>query len=328
MQAGKLGLVEECRLADPAKAEYKVSETRRIGGEDTDIVRMLSVDTSTQATLSTIGNADIYEGAALWDTEKEPERWYPAGDSVKKAEQPVRERTGTRWAAVPATNGHDGFALSSTGAGTFAFTQLGNHQPNCVIRAAHLDLRSFLADKRDELDVWEIGQDDLREQRTGIQWSDGEMSDSEINDAISGKAIITLDASYQDVYRRISLAQSGWIEVFEPEMETAEFLEYISEEILPYAFLADGDADAAVRVIQEDTGAGDIELRDEDQHSLDDLDTVHVHGEPSECSDCGRESDDLQPHAAAPVEGPLCPVCRNKYSEAADGMDATGGVES
>lgn len=41
-----------------------------------------------------------------------------------------------------------------------------------------------------------------------------------------------------------------------------------------------------------------------------------------ECADCGRESDDLERHAEAPVEGVLCPVCRDQYDEAAGGMSA------
>lgn len=276
MQAGKLGLVEEGWIDDPTDAAYKSTETRTIV-EETEFIRMLSVQDTTQATLSTIGTVDVYEGAALWDEEKEPERWYPVGEDVEKRTTTIRERTGTEWAAVPQTGGHDGFALAATSAGTFVFDQLAHNQPVCRIEPAYIDLRSFLEDNRDRLHVWEIGTDSHAGGRVEMHWSDDAMSESEINQAISGQAVITLDASYDDAYRRVSLAQSGWIEVFEPEMETAEFLEVVSEEVLPYAFLAGGDVEATDRIVHEETDVGvQAEDADEEQTSWDDLDTVNV----------------------------------------------------
>jgi len=278
MQAGKLGIVTEGWLEDPAAAEYRASEERFIDSGEKEFVRMLSVDDSTQATLSTIGDVEVYEGAALWDEEKEPEQWYPAGNTVEKGQSTVRQRTGTKWAAVPAANGHDGFAMTSTSAGAFAFKQLGARQTNCQIEPAYIDLRSWLEDKRDRLDVWEIGKDQPAHETT-MTWSGRESLDADaIDEAIRDHAVLTLDVDYQDEYRRVSLAQSGWVEVFEPDMETAEFVEFVSAEILPYAFAAESEDEAVDDIVHERTDVGNVELTDKDQTSLDDLDSVSMAG--------------------------------------------------
>lgn len=276
MQAGKLGLVTDGWLENPAESQYKSTQPRYVNGGEKEFVRMLSVEDHSQATLHTIGDSDVYEGSALWDEEREPEKWFPAGNTINKEQVAVRDRTGTRWAAVPATNGHDGFAMCSTGAGTFAFKQLGNRQTNCLIEPAYLDLRSWLEDNRDRVDVYEIGQDTLGNGPTTIDWSTEEMTDSQIDEAIRGHAVLTLDVFYQEVHRRLSLAQSGWVEVYEPEMETAEFIEFVSEEVLPYAFTADSEEDAKADIVQEMTDVGKVELTDENQRTFDNLDTVNM----------------------------------------------------
>jgi len=274
MQAGKLGLVDEGWIDDPAAAAYRSSEERYVSGGMEEFVRMLSVEDHTQATLSTIGDVELYEGAAIWDEAREPEKWFDAGSTINKEQVEVRERTGTRWAAVPGENGHEGFAMTSTSAGTFAFDQLAHRQTNCVIEPAFLDLRSFLEDKRDRLDVWEIGRDKPAGQTT-MAWSGREsMTDAQIDEAIDRHAVLTLDVDYHDEYRRVSLAQSGWIEVFEPDMETAEFVEFVSEEVLPYAFVAESEDEAVDNIVHERTDVGAVQLTDDSQTTIDDLDTV------------------------------------------------------
>ncbi|GGO03687.1 hypothetical protein [Haloarcula pellucida] len=276
MQAGKLGLVTEGWIEDVAGAAYRSAKEDYVDGGMEEIVRMLSVDESSQATLSTIGDVDVYEGAAIWDEKREPEQWFDAGATINKKQVETRVRAGTRWAAVPAENGHDGFAMTATSAGTFAFDQLASHQTVCQIEPAYLDLRSWLEDKRDRLDVWEIGRDQPAGQTT-MSWSGREaMTDSQIDEAIDRHAVLTLDVDYDDEYRRVSLAQSGWVEVFEPDMETAEFLEFVSEEVLPYAFVAESDDEAVDNIVHERLDVGDVELTDEDQQTFDNLDTVHM----------------------------------------------------
>lgn len=276
MQAGKLGIVTEGWIEDPAEADYRATEERFVGGGAEEFVRMLSVDDTSQATLSTIGDVDVYEGAAIWDEEKEPEQWFDVGPTIEKRQVTVRERTGTRWAAVPASNGHDGFAMTSTSAGTFAFDQLAHRQTNCRIEPAYLDLRSWLDDKRDHLDVWEIGRDQPGREST-MTWAGREVLDDDaINEAIDRHAVLTLDVSYQEDIHRVSLAQSGWIEVFEPDMETAEFVEFVSAEILPYAITAESDDEAVDNIVHERTDVGEVELADEGQETFDSLDTVSM----------------------------------------------------
>lgn len=278
MQCGKLGIVSDGWLDDPASAEYRSSEERYIGGSPTELVRMLSVDDHSQATLSTIGDVEVVEGAAIWDEEREPEKWLEHGATIEKEQVTVRDRTGTRSAAVPASNGHDGFAMASTSAGAFAFKQLGRRQTNCRIEPAYLDLRSWLEDNRDRVDVLEIGRD-CPGLETTMTWAGHEvLSDDDIDQAIRDHAVLTLDVDYQEEYRRVSLAQSGWVEVIEPDLETAEFVEYVSAAILPYAFAAESEDEAVDDIVHERTDVGSVELTDEDQTSLDDLDSVSMTG--------------------------------------------------
>ena len=91
-----------------------------------------------------------------------------------------------------------------------------------------------------------------------------------------------------------TLAASGYVAVYS-DIPIEAFARWVTEIVWPHSVHADG------------TVEGQTELGDQ------------------ECADCGRESEDLRAHATAPIGGALCPVCRDQYSEAADGLE--GGAD-
>ena len=89
-----------------------------------------------------------------------------------------------------------------------------------------------------------------------------------------------------------TVSASGYVALY-ADVSTDVFARWVSEVIWPHSVHADGTVEAQTELPSDDA-----------------------------CADCGRESDDLATHAEAPVEGVLCPVCRDKYDEAAGGMSA------
>ncbi|WP_049985731.1 hypothetical protein [Halobellus rufus] len=92
-----------------------------------------------------------------------------------------------------------------------------------------------------------------------------------------------------------TVSASGYVALYS-EVGTDVFARWVSDVIWPHSVHGSGEADAQTELTDDGV-----------------------------CSGCGRESDDLEPLAIAPVDGPLCPVCRDKYREADGGME---GVES
>ena len=88
-----------------------------------------------------------------------------------------------------------------------------------------------------------------------------------------------------------TLAASGYVAIYS-DITIEAFARWVTEVVWPNSVHEDG------------TVGGQTELGDDI------------------CAECGRESDDLLRHEAAPVDGTLCPVCRDQYDEVADG---TGG---
>jgi len=124
--------------------------------------------------------------------------------------------------------------------------------------------------------------------RAGAKWHDDASTGLIPAEGVAGLSISYL---WDGIHVDAVLYASGYIAVYK-NWTTDQFARWVAEEITPFL---------------------QIEREAELQRELPSDDA---------CADCGRESDDLATHAEAPVEGVLCPVCRDKYDEAAGGMSA------
>lgn len=243
MKAGCLGLVEAGQLDDPAAAEMRNTKTEYVQGGEETFVRSLQIDETTQATLSTIGDGDVdvVEGGAIYDEKKDTKIWSDGG-KIEKAEAEVRDRTGTRFAAVPESGDHPGFALASTSAGAFVFDYLKESQTHCEMYPGAINIQKFLKENPG-IYVHELGRNSLQDDgRTTIDWLEESIDHDEAVSRLNNGVGLTLDFAATEIALRAYITQSGWIEVYEPgDMETADFVEWVEKNILPYAYIPQDD---------------------------------------------------------------------------------------
>lgn len=243
MRAGKLGVVTEGALTSIGDAERVGSEERLIDGEERTFTRALSTDATVQATLSNAGRIAAATGHALCDVERERETYSERRGIVRVRETTQRHRLGTRFAAVTDTGARSGFALCDSGAGTFAFDFLAAAQDHCRLEPADIDLAGWLTD-HPGYEAHQVGRNEYDEDGTvSIDWFERAVSHDRALALLNRTEPLTLDVTSTDEQLRVFIAQSGWIEVYAPsDIETAAFLEFVGDEILPYASVAEENA--------------------------------------------------------------------------------------
>ena len=150
---------------------------------------------------------------------------------------------------------------------------------------AVVDLKAFANAREDDLDtdgiVYSQSVDEGHAQdRAGAKWHDDASTGLIPAEGVAGLSVSYL---WDGIHVDAVLYASGYIAVYK-NWTTEQFARWVAAEITPFL---------------------QLEREAELQREL-----------PSdECADCGRESDDLQRHAEAPVDGVLCPVCRDQYDE-------------
>ncbi|MFA1612084.1 hypothetical protein [Halobellus rubicundus] len=154
---------------------------------------------------------------------------------------------------------------------------------------AVLDLEGFAERHADELDtqgiVYSQSVDEGHHRdAAGAHWHEDASTD---RIPTEGTAMLSVSYMWDGIHVDGALAASGYLAIYK-DWTTATFARWVAEEITPHLAIEREEE------IQKELTSGDA------------------------CADCGRESDDLEPLEAAPIEGPLCPVCRDKHDEAAD----------
>lgn len=159
---------------------------------------------------------------------------------------------------------------------------------------AVVDLEAFAEARRDDLDtdgiVYSQSVDEgHRRDAAGAQWHDDASTGQIPPEGVAGLSISYL---WDGIHVDAVLYASGYLAVYK-DWPADQFARWVAEEITPF-----------LQTEREAEGGLQTEL-------------------PGDaCVDCGRESDDLQRFEAAPTEGVLCPVCRDKHDETSGGEPA------
>lgn len=154
--------------------------------------------------------------------------------NIETQTRSTKETKYTEFLAVP-----DEFVVVSSGRGDFLFQILQKYAEHTV-QPAYLDLDSFYDQHEDAL-TWKVGFDERNGRaENGVLHGENVLADSDIGDIISlaSKNQLGLDYTYQETNIKVTLARSGYVEVYQPSnFDMADFSSYISSEILPFVVI-------------------------------------------------------------------------------------------
>lgn len=230
-----------------------------------------AVAPSEQRTLG--GGASFVEGTALKEEIEDQDYWYfdEETDRIRKSERKTDVQRRTDFVAVPATADQDGFAMVSSSAGEFAFNVLGRSD-RVVMNRATIDLGDFYLDRDDSFSVATGGGPGDRAD-TFMAWGNSVEDDDDlgrlVRHAAQSNTLPQLAGTYTWDGRVVhaNIAASGYVEVYDPDFSTYEFLDYVRREIMPYVQRREtDDSDDA-----DDQAAVD-DFADSDADDADDAD--------------------------------------------------------
>lgn len=221
MKAGVIGLPEG-DFGTIESFEQQISE-------DPELSQCIEV----QRTQTTDNGLTVQKGRAATQQldEQESVEIVDGSIRVQSRSQPVTKYT--EFVAVPGR-----FIAVSNGGGTFAFDLLG---ANTAIERAEIDLDSYFETQQAENDAtpWKAGfYGHLGNAEKGVVYGEGVLDDSDFGGAVasSQKNQIGLSYSQGDELMKVSVTESGYVEVYQPSnYEESEFAEFVVEDVLEHA---------------------------------------------------------------------------------------------
>lgn len=131
------------------------------------------------------------------------------------------------------------FFVIENGSGKFA-TEVINAHTEVTVKDATINLDQFIQQKQNqdvEIDPWKVGFYGKRGLiENGVVHGDSVLDDDEIGGVldITEKNQLGLDYEYQNLPLRMFVAESGYVEIYQPnDFTTAQFSEYLVNEIVP-----------------------------------------------------------------------------------------------
>ena len=228
MNAGVLGV--------PVTGPLRNVDNRVTTSHDSGHELTTAVDVAEQHTLD--GEVAAVEGRVLKETVKEQDTAIVEGGSIRIG---CERQTNQRWAdfsGIPARNDHEGFLLVNSSDATFAFDIVGD----TVLESADIDLGAFV-DTHEVLNVSTAGSPAVGPVNSVTAHGSNVLDDEEIGvgehirDSIRAGTLSQVRIRYRSDYGLVRgyLAASGYVEVYEPDLETPDFLSLVADDILPFA---------------------------------------------------------------------------------------------
>lgn len=222
------------------------------------------------------GGSAYIEGTALKEEVQETSEWSynPETESIDRGATREKVQHTSNFVAVPANETHRGFAMVSSSDGEFAFNVVGRADYTLMSRA-EIQLGDFYLDHQDKFTV-QTGGGHGDHADTIMAWGHNVDEDTAVGrpfeEAVKANTLPQLAGRYtSDVLAEImevNIAASGYVEVWDPDLSTPQFCEWVQEDILPYVRNSDADRDKSERArddpAQNDLGAFDDGHEDED----------------------------------------------------------------
>lgn len=155
--------------------------------------------------------------------------------NIEVGEYPTKESKYTQFVSIPGI-----FVAVDSGAGTFAFNLIQSQHPGTHIERAEFDLNAYADDyyTADDVDPWQVGfYGNIGQAEKGVVYGENVVSDDEIGDVLERSQLNQLGLRYQmlDYDMKVTMTESGYVEIYNPSnLESEEFAEYITNEILQY----------------------------------------------------------------------------------------------
>lgn len=216
-----------------------------VGEHGTELDAALSV--KEVRTLS--GDTDYYVGEAFKQREEEVQSYYEEDGTIRNRTTYRAVTDYSEFIVVPGSDSHRGYVLVSSSSGEFVFSLVGR-QNNVTVDRADLRLGDWI-EGREEFDATTGGG------RTGgveasklTAWGEDVLDDPDVGKLLSGAVrsnVLNQIAGryvWDGIPLYLTLAKSGYAEVWNPSnMDTSEFLGWISAEVVPYADAPTEDED-------------------------------------------------------------------------------------
>lgn len=233
------------------------------------------------------GGVGFVEGSALLEDVETTDTWVYDEDDNEISSRPTHSKTQhhSTFIAVPAANGDNGFAMVSSSDGEFVFGVLG-HADMTPLDRATINLGDFYLAHEDDFTIQTGGQQGRLDQAdTVMAWGRELEEDQDLGSAIHDAARVnnlpqlagTYTSDAIDFPMNVNLAASGYVEVWDPELSTYEFLEWVRSDIMPYVDSPDAS---------DDQDKSEKAEADPQQPGLDGFED-----NAETCTECGRETD-------------------------------------
>lgn len=130
----------------------------------------------------------------------------------------------------------DDFVLLEPGSGSFAFDLIGR-EVEALVERAEIDLDAFVSD-RPYADYWKYGfYNSGLNAENGVFYGFDVQEDKVVQDLLESSSAnqIGVDYVYNDTPMKVTMSESGYLEVYKPnDWETAELADYILSDLSPY----------------------------------------------------------------------------------------------
>lgn len=194
------------------------------------------VETEEVQTLS--GDTKFIEGTALKETAEDEEKAYIEDGKIRFRDAKVERQQFGEFTVVPANDDHNGFVIVSSSSATFAFDLIDR---TTIINRAEISLGGFLKQHNDFSATTAGMSGHAGQVDSAVTWGRNVFDDTEFKDPL-GDAVVAdnlsqLAGQYMSdgVRVKANLSESGYVQVYEPDMDTMEFLDWVIRDILPFA---------------------------------------------------------------------------------------------
>ena len=234
MNAGVLGVPSDARLTDISD---RCSTHDERGHE-----LITAVDVREQHTLE--GNTACFEGRVLYEEIGTREAVRVKDGTIKVADRREKVQKWAEVAGMTARDGHQGFLLVDSSSAVFAFDVAGD----AILEPANIQLADFV----DHHDVHQVGTagspavgpvDSVTAHGSNVLQDEDIGVGDHIKDSIRAGTLSQVRVRYESPawgLVRGYLAASGYVEIYEPDLDTPQFLKLVASDVVPFTRGGDG----------------------------------------------------------------------------------------